>query len=113
MSHKGSEAPDTSADTPASLERRRVAPSAVQPGGRRTLTLTLEQVAVELQTDVRTVKKLIGVQRAEDTDAVRENREPRRLGLRATQLSTRLTRVTEQELSRYLGISWPTLNPRR
>jgi excisionase family DNA binding protein len=47
--------------------------------------LTLSQVADLLQVDVRTVRKLI------------------RLGkLRAKQLSQRLTRVHEAELSRYM-----------
>lgn len=65
------------------VESRRRNQQSVLPDGRRALTL--EQVATALQTDVRTVRKLI------------------RLGkLRAKQLSERITRVPEESLFEYM-----------
>lgn len=65
------------------VESRRRYQQYVLPDGRRALTL--EQVAAALQTDVRTVRKLI------------------RLGkLRAKQLSERVTRVSEEALFEYM-----------
>lgn len=57
----------------------------VRPGGRREWVLTLDQVAEVLQTDVRTVRKLIRTQ-----------------ALRAIRISPRGTRVTERALGEYL-----------
>lgn len=65
------------------VEGRRRNQQYVLPAGRRALTL--DQVAIALQTDVRTVRKLI------------------RLGqLRAKQLSERVTRVSEEALFEYM-----------
>lgn len=74
----------------------------VRPGGRRSLVLTLGEVATILQVDVRTVRKLIKIQRDEDTAAQAAGRTPRTVGLRVLQVSARLTRVTEQALGDYL-----------
>jgi hypothetical protein len=83
-------------------DRRRNA-GAIEPGGRRALVLTLQQVADVLSVDVRTVRKLIRLQREEDAEAKSEGRSPRTIGLRAVRLTERLTRVTEQALGEYLA----------
>jgi excisionase family DNA binding protein len=72
------EAPET--------DRRNAARQNIRPGGRRELTLTLDEVADVLRCDVRTVRKLIRTQ-----------------ALCAIRISPRVTRITERALGEYLG----------
>ncbi len=91
------------ADTPPPTRRnRRTSKADILPGGRRALTLTLEQVADALQVDVRTVRKLMKHQREEDAAAEAQGRAARLVGLRGLYISDRVTRVTEQALGDYL-----------
>jgi hypothetical protein len=71
---------------------------------QRRRALTLPDVAAALQTDVRTVRKLIRMQREEDTAAAVAGRSPRTVGLRAKQLSKRLTRVSEAALYEFMQL---------
>jgi hypothetical protein len=90
---------------PVSLpDRRRPDAQAIRTNGdgQRTWVLTLEEVAAILKTDVRTVRKLIRVQREEDAAAEREARAPRLVGLRAARIAARITRVREEALGAYL-----------
>jgi excisionase family DNA binding protein len=57
----------------------------IEPGGRREYTLTLQEVAAALKTDVRKVKMLI-----------REGH------LRAIRISPKVVRVTERALGEFL-----------
>lgn len=87
---------------PAPPGRNRRTSGEIVPGGRRTLTLTLDQVAEILQVDVRKVRMLLRLQAKEDSLAESEERAPRRVGLRGLYLSERLTRVSEEELGNFL-----------
>jgi excisionase family DNA binding protein len=75
----------TEQSTEHAPDSRRPEAQHVIPGGRRELTLTLQEVATVLKCDVRTVKALI-----------------RKQALRAIRISPRLTRVTERALGEYL-----------
>jgi hypothetical protein len=74
----------------------------IRPGGRREYTLTLDEVAEVLKVHVKVVRKLIKIQYEEDCAAALEHRKPRTLGLRAKWVSTRIRRVTEQDLGDFL-----------
>lgn len=93
---------DTADATPPPRNRR-ASEGAVLPGGRRALTLTLDQVAETLQVDVRKVRQLLRLQHDEDVAAAAQNRPSRPIGLRGVYLSKRLTRVTEEALGEFLN----------
>jgi hypothetical protein len=92
------------ANVPASplADRRNPDHQHIVPGGRREWVLTLEEVATALKTDIRTIRKLIRLQREENAAARAEHRTPAIVGLHAVMLSERNTRVREEALATYL-----------
>ena len=68
----------------------------LMPGGRRMLTL--EETAAHLNVSKSTIRKLIKIQRDEDTAAFATGRPAKRLGLRSSRLGPHVTRIREADI---------------